>query len=608
MLACYSCDPEAAEDFADACIHKNFNANEEIGETGVGTTCGEEELCPLRYVLRTAANAVCTEEDQIIEINLPEGAVYTFTDGETESLGFRDNDLFTALKINTPELSMSHKLIIHGNGATFQFDGSTDENIPDHILSIGEHSKVEIRDITFSTFENTYHDDASGVDANLNRAGGAIHNSGDLKLTDCRFIDCRANFGGAIFNAGQLSLSNCHFENNNIQESEEYDHFGASCIANFERDAILIIQSCTFESNSLTDGYMSVLYNGPRAHTSILSSNFLGNHNPTAPIIINVGDMECIATSFTNNNMKLITNNPTGTLSFEFCLMENPLIDENPNLMVENTGELTFRDTRLFRFNLANGDSFIQNTNRLTIIGSSIQQIKCPNGLLIDNQEGQVDIENVIFANNEFYIGTILADREGIISIKQSDFAFNKGLSVSGNASKNIEIVNSCFAANYHDEVINNVYVFGDDTQCKFIHNSVVNNTSGYEFLAYDILMEGSFSQLVIQNNELKKPLSSPDLRPIKITDDENPLYNISDNFVQSDEILIPNQITIDESLISIVFSEADPIDPEIYTRIIASPTEDALNAVPTLEDVSIDRYDNIRSTPMTDAGAYEID
>ncbi len=128
-------------------------------------------------------------------INLAAGGIYTLT--AVDNLVNGANGL-AAIDDDTAGLDLT----INGNGATIQ--RSTAAGTPEfRILPVGIGASASCVDLTIANGKIT-----SGSFPAY--AGGGIHNSGTLSLTNCTVRESRGVLGGGIFNhAGVLSLTGC---------------------------------------------------------------------------------------------------------------------------------------------------------------------------------------------------------------------------------------------------------------------------------------------------------------------------------------------------------------------------------------------------------------
>lgn len=111
--------------------------------------------------------------------------------------------------------------------------------------------------------------------------GGVIHNTGNLTVDGCRFIDNRGDYGAVITNYGSsmtyptATIKNSHFENNTV-------NMGTSGGALYnEFYATMIVDSCTFINNRAFNmgGAVYSYYGG---NLTVINSTFLRNSAATS--------------------------------------------------------------------------------------------------------------------------------------------------------------------------------------------------------------------------------------------------------------------------------------------------------------------------------------
>jgi predicted outer membrane repeat protein len=124
-------------------------------------------------------------------------------------------------------------------------------------------------------------------------AGGAIHNSGDLSISDCNFMgNTSGSAGGAIAaTAGSLTVDRCIFTNNSAASG------GAIAVS----AGTASISRSTFHGNSTTSGPGAALANASK--TTISNSTISANRSSGGGAIANTaGDLAIIASTIVGNS------------------------------------------------------------------------------------------------------------------------------------------------------------------------------------------------------------------------------------------------------------------------------------------------------------------
>ncbi len=164
--------------------------------------------------------------------------------------------------------------------------------------------------------------------------GGAIHNSGSLKMEDCTIKENRAAFkGGGIFSQGTLTMENCVIKNN----TSEY------LCGGIYNTGKLDIDGGRIQNNSCGRGGCSAIYNAGGASAKIKNCEIANNTGSDGPGgIKNEGDLEmesCSVTSHSGTTSGGIENR--GSLTLKKCSITGNSSGCNGGGIYNNGGVLT---------------------------------------------------------------------------------------------------------------------------------------------------------------------------------------------------------------------------------------------------------------------------
>ena len=138
-------------------------------------------------------------------------------------------------------------------------------------------------------------------------AGGAVHNTGVLQITDSTFSNNKvSSTGGAIWNSGTLTVTGSSFTDNQAVSSTGRSYGGA-----ITNQGTLVVDDCYFKGNT-TSGkktpYGTVIYTS-NGNTTIKNSIFEGNNGAGNGLVYAAGNSTLTIenTQFLDNDRACIT-------------------------------------------------------------------------------------------------------------------------------------------------------------------------------------------------------------------------------------------------------------------------------------------------------------
>ena len=311
-------------------------------------------------------------------------------------------------------------LIIDGGGHY------VDLNHESHAFSILSKNVI-IKNFNFTSTKN-----------HLN--GGAIHNSGTLRIENCLFMDCEASEGGAIYNNGLLIVAKSTFKNNNTSHISK----GGGAICN---DYIALVFHCEFINNHARS-YGGAIFNTQSLFVS-----------------------DC---TFKNNS----SDTGGGTINTEYSSFGVKIDDSLKEIIYDFGIECTINDS-VFE----DSDGSVIKSNSLLDIKNCIFR-NCNNILRIEGST--VNINSCLFENNQSYIieniySSILHSQ---VHLDNCDFIANKS------DINEILLKTSMFK-------VKNSYKHWTVKNCRFI-----NNASNYIF--HSNFSDISFENVCFKDNDFE--------------------------------------------------------------------------------------------------------
>ena len=346
---------------------------------------------------------------------------------------------------NTDSITLNtDNLIINGNG---------------HIVNLNHHSDafhVAAENVIIKNFNFL---NGKGFD------GGAIKNTGVLKIDNCTFTNCEASDGGAIYNTGVLIVDNSIFENN----TTTYHLGNGGAISN---ENISLIYNSKFINNH-SKHYGGAIFNGKTlmvdgCHFKKNSSSFYGG------TIKNKGFLSFMdAIDVSSKGWEAIAGRTCSITKSVFEDSKGGLIRTSSDLDIENC---TFRN----------------NQDILSIHSSKI------------------NIKDCLFENNQSYLieNTYSSIIHSIVSIENCDFINNKPSNKSyydstlfriGNDRKHWTIKNCRIENNASDYILDSSFneitfenVSFEDNDCELL---IKYTESNYEKEGSLTLKDVSFKE-----------------------------------------------------------------------------------------------------------------
>lgn len=612
-LTCFSCTDEARKGLVDGfkiCETLVIQVTEEVGNPDDVTTCADGEPCNLRNALHTASNALCGEENLEIILELPTETTYILSEGVPAEPSINSQTLFPGFNIKTTDLPTKAKIRINGNGSTFKLLDSPAEHVPDHLFFIHPNSIVSFYDINFETGPVHYSNQNNNGQILYNQAGGAIHNMGIIEVHGCTFYNCQATIGAAIFNGGSATITTSVFRENegtflaNLGES-----YGAA-IANESFNADLKVSNCEFIDNKADKS--AAIFNGYDAKALFTDCKFKNNFSlqDIGPIFNQAdGTMEILTCEFENNvpwglhNEGILLSNgakfftsilQTGRTmnalkSNQRCDMYDTKIYGFECVLPECEPLIDLAGTAIFDDLIVSGNS---NTTMLKMEGTGSIQIK----------------KSAICLNKN--VGRVLDLSCPTVFIEASCITQNEGSAVNIQNAFNVKLVNNTI---YRNETNFNgggaIDITGENTNLDMLHNSILDNPVASEFGEYEVLLKGTYSFIKMQNNYIivqpqeggennNKHISMPD--PFSST------HIITDNYLDTQNMLIKNQkIYSDAEIFEYVLLY--DIEKEILLGHQVIPPSGLRDVAPKLDDVPTDQFGQERIGPLVDVGAIEL-
>ena len=239
--------------------------------------------------------------------------------------------------------------------------------------------------------------------------GGAIHNNGELTITESTITENTADIGGAIHNSGELTITESALNNNTAQGN-------GGAIHNDYTGKLTITES-TLTGNTAQD-YGGVIHNN-KGDFKIFNCKFSNNKSPNN-IILNNDSLQIHNTIFKDNQSKFIVLNESdganlGIFNGEF--KENNV----EKSILYNNGKFCSVKNTVFQNNISNNTINIINNSELTLINPKIKvkgkSILNQNYILIRNSPPE--IENTICGE-----GTVEVDEQIIPQGENFDFVY----------------------------------------------------------------------------------------------------------------------------------------------------------------------------------------
>ena len=305
-------------------------------------------------------------------------------------------------------------------------------------------------------------------------AGGAVHTSGEVTITNSIFIANHApNYGGAVFTYNsensRIFVKNSTFTNNTS------DHYGGAISGSIGID----ISDSTFTDNTATDegGAISIW-----GDVLIKNSNFTGNNANGSGGVIYTYDtnIDIISSNFINNHA------------------------ERHGGVIDSTGNITITDST-FTGNSAgwSGGILCSNSGEVNVLNSNFNKNSAgiAGGAIV--YTGQVNVENSNFTSNNAQKGGAIRVYGSILAVN-STFENNAAVE-NGGAILNYDLtlINSTFKNN-RAGYDNTVSGYANISDSKIIEDNVdvtenaiktyvnpVNNLEGHYVNvdeAYDLL------------------------------------------------------------------------------------------------------------------------
>ena len=384
-------------------------------------------------------------------------------------------------------------------------------------------------------------------------SGGAIRNAGESIIEESALCQNRADgksgAGGAIDNSGDLKVFNSQFNDNAATLS-------GGAINN--DNALLVVKTMLNRNNADCGGAIRNTCKS-RIEESVLCENDVSGNSSAGGAIYNSGDLSIVTSKINNHATKgsMIKNNG-GNLSVEDSMFADNLTKDGKGVMISNEkGNLTIEKSTF-----ADNDNAIYNMDDLSIADS----IFTNNGgsHIIYNYDGKLSIADSAFSNNLIkYGGDVIYNSGDNLTICNSIFSANSSSSVISNYDGKLSIEDSSFSNNastYKNILINN------RAKARLRNFELKNDASSKDDYAGDIynkgrlVIEGSFTsnqeKTIINNHHVFMHESIMNqvnnLHWVhKLESDENIMnFTFLSQLIQNatDEIKLENDIVLDYS------------------------------------------------------------
>lgn len=344
-------------------------------------------------------------------------------------------DEFIKGNLDKKEIVLEHDVLFEDHDAAF-FEGGIELDMDGitingngKVIDASKSSRIFLvtgKNITLKNiiFKNGYL--ATDYDNLINRSGACIRANiaSDLKIENCKFINNESESdGGAISNRGRIEVSNSTF-------SDNLSNRLGGVVYNLGK---IDISKSTMENNSAFRG--GAVFN--MGDVSLKELSLIKNRqidrrlfllDDCRGILVNKkGQMYISDSTFTDEeaiDSMYFINNDSGAV------------------MIENTSFKSFDMT--FKFGM------ILNNASLKINKSSFEKCHISSyGQLINNQGGEIYIENTSFAENEIDDdGKMILNENAVVKVSQSSFVANESESVLRGVNCDLTISDSSFNEN----------------------------------------------------------------------------------------------------------------------------------------------------------------
>ena len=262
--------------------------------------------------------------------------------------------------------------------------------------------------------------------------GGAIRNEGTLIIQNCTFTSNTAtNYGGAIYNEGALTLTNNTFTNNTATNN------GGAIYNNNE----LTLTNNTFTGNTANNHFGGAIYSeGGLSTANINNSTFTGNtaSDRGGAIYSSEGTLNITNSTFTQNN----SIDTAGIIyNSGYSTMINDTFTQNTGEAIWNdqAGDLNINNST-FTQNTANdwGGGAICNDGQLTVTNSTFisnAAINNPGGAIYNDGTANVNFNRII--GNTASQGNAIYNDGGTIDATLNWWGTNNDPNITGDIVNN---------------------------------------------------------------------------------------------------------------------------------------------------------------------------
>ncbi len=599
--ACTDESRKRLTDLSTVCETMIINVTTEVGDVTNIKTCEDGIPCNLRDAIYTASQALCSEEDITIILELPTSATFEIADGEEAGPTVFSQPVFTGLNIESINLATKANIVINGNESTIKLSENNQGNSPDHLIYISDQSNVVLNNLIFETGPILYEDWSSFTPGSrlYNHAGGAIHSNGEVTLNNCTFQNCHAEFGGAIFNSGPMIIQDCLLKNNQGQiEPDVVDSYGGA-ICNQGQGANLDIRNCIIENNTSTRS--AAFYNTDGAKLKIKDSTIKNNFSiEDEGVCYNEthGDIQVFNCDFQNNVPYALDNR--GTMIVHNSEIHSTLLQlGRPMLAVKSTNDLELINTNIFDFDVVKSESsaLLDFSGNVKIEDCIINHNKSTGNLLSSTGTGVFELYRSYFIeNNIVQLGEISAPT---VFFERNSFLYNNAQGFDMKNAENIRMVNNSFSFNESTNETAACKIFGSNTNLYFLHNTIMDNAVESEFGRHELIFTGTYNFVQMRNNIIFKKENSNGA--LSFPDAFSTSFDIDYNFLDVETEVLPNQYFINPLQTEVGINlNIGEVNQSIAFALI--PEEFHLSC-PKLSDVSVDITGSTLASDWVDPG-----